>query len=149
MVDSGCNEGRRLPRALTEEGGAGRGKHGGGYRALVGLLLFLPLLAACGGPPATPARTTTPATTPALTSTGAEAAATSATVTTTANAALTSAAPAPSTALAPQPTPAPTVAPTAAAGGALRPIPVAQALSGQDRVGAPGLGAFLFFDSDG
>ncbi len=60
------------------------------------------------------------------------------------------------TTLAPTHTPATTTAGAAATSGvptpgagALRPVLVERALSGQDRVGAPGLGAFLFFDSEG
>ena len=91
-----------------------RGKYKRAYRPLVGLLLLLPLLVACGG---SRAATTTlaPTHTPA---------------TTTAGPAATSVVPAPGA-------------------GALRPVPVERALSGQDRVGTPGLGAFLFFDSEG
>lgn len=100
---------------MTEGNGVERGKHKRAYRPLIGLLLlFLPLLATCGG---SRAATTTlaPAHAPA---------------TTTAGAAATSVGPAP-------------------ADGALRPVPVGWAMSRQDRVGAPGLGAFLFFDSEG
>ncbi len=100
---------------MTEGGGVERGRHERVYRPLIGLLLlFLPLLAACGG---SRAATTTlaPTHTPA---------------TTTADVAATSAVPAP-------------------AAGALRPVPIEQTLSGQDRVGAPGLGVLLFFDSEG
>ena len=40
--------------------------------------------------------------------------------------------------------------PSASGGGTITAVPLdGHALGGQDRLGAPGLGAFLFFDADG
>ena len=52
-----------------------------------------------------------------------------------------------------EPVPAATTAtanPPASGGGTITAVPIdGYALGGQDRLGAPGLGAFLFFDADG
>ncbi len=108
-------------------------RQGGWFGHWLGALVFVvPLLMACGSAGGAISTAATAATT---TSAGGGAATAAATTTTTlaAPAVVTSAAPT-----------------TATAGGTVRAIPLqGHGLSGQDRVGAPGLGAFLFFDAAG
>lgn len=129
-----------------------------GSWSFLGILAFLvPLLAACGatatatmspssGQAPAVAATTTAWPTPGLTTSPSTAATSTATP---AAAPGATAAPGGGTPAALAPVPAPSVAP-ASSGGTVRAVPVdGFALSGQERVGASGLGAFLFFDADG
>ena len=108
-------------------------RQGGWFGHWLGALAFVvPLLMACGGAGGAISTAATAAT-PTSAGGGASTAATT-TTTLAAPAVVTSAA----------------AATTATAGGTVRAIPLpGHGLSGQDRVGAPGLGAFLFFDAAG